>query len=222
MKRYNKNAINILIEQVDATPRISVAFFFKTDKKEKYYGVNSLLARMLLQGTKNYSALQLADMFERECIDISTKSKQDYIKISLSFLNEDFERAMELLNEIITNSTFDDLEKEKLKIKGEIVSDLDNPRIKLYDMFVKKIFREHPYSFTLTRILDDIDKITHDDIKEAYSQLLQANKTISVAGDFKYFECVSIILLLKLFKFIICLFTNVLVFSKIFMSSEFA
>ena len=190
MERYNKNGINILIEQASATPRISVAFFFKVDKKEKYFGVNSLLARLFLQGTKNYSALELADMFERECIDISTKSKQDYIKISLSFLNEDFEHAMELLNEIVINSDFSELEKEKFKIKGEINSDLDNPRTKLYDKFIKTMFKNHPYSYTLTKILDDIDKITKQDIIDAHKLMLNSNKTISIAGDFSDIESV--------------------------------
>ena len=59
MKHYNKNGINILIEKAPKTPRISINLFFKNDKKEKYNGVNSLLARLLLQGTKTKSASQL-------------------------------------------------------------------------------------------------------------------------------------------------------------------
>ena len=39
MKHYNKNGINILLEQMPKTPRMSVSFFFRTDKKEKYYGI---------------------------------------------------------------------------------------------------------------------------------------------------------------------------------------
>ena len=75
MKHYNQNGINILLEKTPKTPRMSVSFFFKTDKKEKFYGINSLLARLLLQGTKTYSASELALAFENECIDITTKAK---------------------------------------------------------------------------------------------------------------------------------------------------
>lgn len=185
MKHYNKNNINILLEKAAATPRMSVSFFFKVDKKEKLYGINSLLARLLLQGTKKYSAAELALEFENECIDISSKAKQDYIKLSMVFLNEDFLRAMELVKDLIINSTFDDWQKEIFKIKGEIVSDLDNPKLKLTDAFIKAIFKEHPYSCTHTKILEDIDKITKEDILNAHKTMLNSFKSIVVVGDYE-------------------------------------
>ncbi len=185
MKHYNQNGINILLEKTPKTPRMSVSFFFRTDKKEKFYGINSLLARLLLQGTKTYNASELALAFENECIDITTKAKQDYLKFSLCFLNEDFNRAMELVKDLILNSTFDDFEKEIFKMKGEIVSDLDNPKLKLTDTFVKTLFKEHPYSSTHTKILEDLDKITKQDIINAHKELFEAMKAIVLVGDFE-------------------------------------
>ena len=184
MKHYQNNGINILLEHAPKTPRMSVSFFFKTNKKEKFYGVNSLLARLLLQGTKTYNANELALAFENECIDITTKAKQDYLKFSLVFLNEDFNRAMELVKDLILNSTFDDFEKEIFKMKGEIISDLDNPKMKLTDMFVKSLYGEHPYSSTHTRILEDLDKITKQDIINAHKELFNCFKSIVVVGDY--------------------------------------
>ena len=185
MKQYNKSGINILLQQAPSTPRMCVTFFFKVNKEEKLYGINSLLARLLLQGTKKYSASDLALEFENECIDISTKAKQDYIKLSLVFLNEDFDKAMDLVCDLIINSTFENLDKEIYKMKGEIISDLDNPKLKLTDCFIKEIFGKHPYSFTITNVLKDIDKITLDDIKRAHQDMLNSAKSIVVVGDFK-------------------------------------
>ena len=185
MHHYNQEGINILLEKTPKTPRMSVSFFFKTDKKEKFYGINSLLARLLLQGTKTYSASELALAFENECIDITTKAKQDYLKFSLVFLNEDFDRAMELVKDLMLNSTFDDFEKEVFKMKGEIISDLDNPKMKLTDSFVKSLFKSHPYSSTHTKILEDLDKIAKKDILEAHKKLFDCFKTIVIVGDYK-------------------------------------
>ncbi|MBQ7287415.1 MAG: insulinase family protein, partial [Candidatus Gastranaerophilales bacterium] len=184
MKHYNKNGIDILLKKTPKTPRISVCMFFKVNKKEKYYGVNSLLARLLLQGTKRYNAIQLNNEFENECNDISIKAKQDYIKASLVFLNEDFKKAIELLKELLVNSTFDDFDKEKFKIKGEIASDLDSPKLKMVDSFIKTIFKEHPYSSTHTKILEDIDKITKEDVIEAHKTMMSSSKTVVVVGDY--------------------------------------
>ena len=50
------------------------------------------------------------------------------------------------------NSTFDDFEKEVFKMKGEIISDLDSPKMKLTDIFVKNLFKELGYTvIKLTR-----------------------------------------------------------------------
>lgn len=185
MKHYNKQGINILLKKMPKTPRMSVSFFFRQDKKEKFYGINSLLARLLLQGTKTHSAKELALAFENECIDITTKSKQDYIKLSLIFLNEDFNRAMELVKDLILNSTFDDFEKEIFKMKGEIISDLDNPKMKLTDTFVKTIFKDHPYSSVHTKILEDLDKIKKEDIINAHKNLFDCFKSIVLVGDYE-------------------------------------
>lgn len=185
MQHYNRSGINILLEQAKSTPRMSVSFFFNINQKEKKYGLNSLMARLLLQGTKKYSASKLASEFENECIDISSKAKQDYIKLSLAFLNEDFNKAMELVSDLIINSTFENWEKEIFKMKGEIISDLDNPKMKLTDMFIKEIFQDHPYSSNLTKILNDIDKIEFDDIKQTHKQMLASLGAIAIVGDYK-------------------------------------
>lgn len=185
MKQIIKNNINILLEEAPNTPRMSVSFFFKINKKEKYFGINSILARLLLGGTKKYSASELALEFENECIDISSKAKQDYIKLSMVFLNEDFNRAMELVGDLIINSTFENVQKEIFKLKGEIVSDLDDAKFKMTDCFIKNIFKDHPYSSTHTKILEDLDKITKEDVIEAHRQLLETFKAIVVVGDYK-------------------------------------
>lgn len=185
MKLHTRKNINILLQKEAKTPRISVNLFFKTNKIEKYFGINTLLARLLLQGTQKNNAEELALEFENNCIDISIAAKKDYIKASLVFLNEDFNKAMELLKDLILNSTFDDFEKEVFKLKGEIISDLDHPKFKLTDTFVKSIYKSHPYSYTHTKILENIDKITKEDILEAHKNLFETQKAIALVGDYE-------------------------------------
>ena len=185
MELYNRKNINILLQKENKTPRMSVNFFFKVNNQEKFAGVNSLLSRLLLQGTKKYSAEELALEFENNCIDISFSAKQDYIKASLVFLNEDFKKAMELLKDLLLNSTFDDFDKEVFKLKGEIVSDLDNPKFKLSDSFVKNIFKNHPYSTAHSVILENLDKIQKQDVIEAHKEMFNSQKAIVLVGDYE-------------------------------------
>lgn len=188
MEHILKNDIDIIINNRKNTPRTCVCFYFATDKPEKYSGTYGLFAKLLLQGTKTKDAKTLAAELESECIDVSIKAKQDYIKVSFLFLNEDFNRAMEYAKDILLNSTFSEFEKEIYKIKGEIKADMDNPRILASDTFVRNMFKGHYYSNTCTKTLEEIDKITKEDIFEVHRQLLSSRKVISIAGDIQNTE----------------------------------
>lgn len=182
MQHIIKNDIDILIKNSKNTPRTSVCFYFAFDMPEKISGLYGLFSKLLLQGTKTKDAKTLACELETNCIDVSIKAKQDYLRISFLFLNEDFDLAMQYAKDIITNSTFDEFEKEIYKIKGEIKAELDNPRMLASDKFIRTLFGNHYYSNSCTKTLEQIDKIQKQDVLDVHRQILDARKVISTAG----------------------------------------
>ncbi len=179
------NNIPLALKQNKNTPRQALCFYFKITTPEKKAGLYSVLNRLFLQGTKNRSAQQLADELDENAIDCYSEMKQDFIRFKLQYLNEDFEKAVEILSDIIHNSTFDDFNKEVLKLKGEIPAEMDDPRSRAMDGFYRAIFKNHPYGHTSTMILNDIDDITKQEVLEAYHNLLEnSSKAISLVGDF--------------------------------------
>ena len=183
MEHIIKNDIDIIINNRKNTPRTCVCFYFGIDEAEKISGTYALFAKLLLQGTKNKDSKTLAKELENNCIDVSIKTKQDYLKVSFLFLNEDFNLAMDYAKDILLNSTFEEFEKEKFKMKGEIKADLDNPRILASDAFIKRLFKGHHYSNTASKTLEEIDKIQIGDIIETHKKILNSRKVLSIAGD---------------------------------------
>ena len=113
------NGIDYIYKRNENTPRMALCLNFLINEEEKLPGIYSLMARLLLQGTKNYTSEQLANEFEKYAIDFSSELFPNYLRIKFVCLNEDFDKAIELMNEVITNSTFNEFEKEKQKLKGE-------------------------------------------------------------------------------------------------------
>ncbi len=183
MEHITKDGLDIILNDRKNTPRTSVCFYFAVDEPEKYSGIYALFAKLLLQGTKTKDAKTLALELEKNCIDVSIKAKQDYLKASFLFLNEDFKLAMQYAKDILLNSTFDELENEKFKTKAEIKEDLDSPRVLASDSFVRGIFRGHCYSNTCSKTLEEIDNVKKDDILDVYNKILNSKKVISIAGD---------------------------------------
>ena len=180
-----KNNIPLIIKENKLTPRIALCLYMGFNESEKYAGEITLTKALLFQGTKTKSAKEIATILDENGIDCYVISSNDYLCFKLQCLNEDFNLALEILNDIIFNSTFEEFEKEKEKLKGECLSDLDSPRITAFDEFFKNVFLNHPYGNVRSKILEQIDNISKDDIKKYYEQILNnSKKNIVVVGDF--------------------------------------
>ena len=195
MELINKEGINILIKNSEKTPRIALVCGFLINKAEKKAGIYSLFTKLLMQGTKKYSNIELLKLIEEKGIEINVRCKQDYLTASVLTLNEDFDLGMEILSDILQNSTFENFEKEVHKLKGEITSDLDHPRLQATDKFVRNIFDGHYYSNTYTKVLENIDNIKKEDVQEILNDILNSKKVISVVGDIEnreaLLECIA-------------------------------
>lgn len=181
------NGIKIVFKRNENTPRSAINIFIDAGiKKEQKAGLASLSGRMLLQGTQTRTAEELAKEIDLYAIDLSADNKQDYTKVKAVFLNEDLGKSMELLEDIIKNSTFENFDKEARKFKGEIEVDLDSPKTKAVDNLVKNLYQGYPYGNSHTVILEEVDSITQEDVKNFYfNNLFSQNICISVVGDFE-------------------------------------
>lgn len=179
-----ENGINLICKTARNTPRIALTCFVKITQTEKIAGIYSMLNRLFTQGTKTRNSEQIAYEVEKNGLDIYSEMKSDYWKFSLLCLKEDFEIAVELLADMMQNSTFETFDKEIIKMKGETVASLDSPAVKARDKFVSTLYKNHQYGNTGSVILQNIDKLCLNDVKDAYDDVfVPAEKVFSVVGD---------------------------------------
>ena len=196
------NGINACVKTNKNTPRIALTLNFSISQPEKIPGEYLLMNRLLLKGTQKYSSEELSAVLDENAIDLSTDMKLDYLRFRFIALNEDFELALSILSDIITNSTFKEFEKERVKLKGELLAELDSAKVKVSDLFSKTIFKNHFYGNSYTTILENIDNVTFDDVKDSYLQILNnSQKTLAVVGDI---ECDNAMMLLNKYLTEIC------------------
>lgn len=181
------NNIKVCVKQNKNTPRVALTLNLSISEPEKFSGEYSLMNRLLLKGTKKYSSEELSTILDENAIDFSTEMKLDYLRFRFVCLNEDFEKALEILREVILNSTFDEFEKERVKLKGELTAELDSAKVKVSDLFTKTIYKNHYYGNSYTKVLETLDKINGDEVKQAYFNILKnSTKTLALVGDVDY------------------------------------
>lgn len=181
------NNIQAIYKQNKDTPRIALSLNFLINEAEKMAGIYCMMGRLLLQGTKTRTSEQLAQELDENAIELSCDMKQDYLRFRFVCLNEDFERSVELMADVIKNSTFEEFDKEKVKLQGEITAELDSAKTKTLDNYYRNLFENHFYGNTYTKILENLDAITKSDVEEAYKKIVDtSHKILSLVGDIDF------------------------------------
>lgn len=179
-----KNNIKVCVKQNKNTPRVALTLNLSIVEPEKISGEYSLMNRLLLKGTKKYSSEELSTILDENAIDFSTEMKLDYLRFRFVCLNEDFEKALEILRDVILNSTFEEFDKERTKLKGELTAELDSSKVKVSDLFTKTIYKNHYYGNSYTKVLESLDNINSEEVKKSYNNILnKSNKTLALVGD---------------------------------------
>ncbi len=181
------NNTEVFCKKAPNTPRTALCFNLKSSKAETIPGVEAIMSRLFMQGTKNRSAEDIANELDSFAIEFTADSRPDFIRLKFLCLNEDFEKALEIMADIIKNSTFEDFDKELVKMEGEIIAELDSPRAKVIDNYYANLFKNHPYGNTNTKILNNIKNITKSAVLETYNNLINTSKkVISIVGDIDF------------------------------------
>ena len=188
-KKYSKlkNEIEFAYKRNPNTPRVALYLNMSLNKDFYNPGVNSLMTRLFMQGTKTRTAQELSEELDKYAIEFTSELKLDYLKLKFVCLNEDFEKALEIFTDIVKNTTFEDFDKERGKLEGEIVAELDSPRAKVIDSFYKNIYESHNYGSTNTIILNNLKNVKKEEVINSYNSILKdSRKVMAFVGDLDY------------------------------------
>ncbi len=185
-KRQLTNGMTLLHQEVAGAPRIAMSIFLPGGNLlESIPGLADLVDRLLLKGTTQRDQEQISIAIDSMTLDLHTDTKRDYSALHATLLEEDLEASLELIADIFFNATFVEFDREKEKVIGEIHMDLDSPKSRSSDLFIRSLFDNTPYGIVSSVILEALPKMTSvDAVQFHYRQIYQPQRAIiSVAGD---------------------------------------
>ncbi len=116
------------------------------DETEDEQGMAHFLEHMLFKGTKKRRSGHIINRLEHVGGELNAYTSKEETVIYAAVLKEYFERAMELVSDIVLNSVFPqkEIDKEVVIILDEIQSYNDSPSELIYDDFEELLFANHP------------------------------------------------------------------------------
>ena len=157
------------------------------DELDHQQGLAHFLEHNLFKGTSKRKAYHILSRLDDVGGELNAYTTKEETIIHASFLKTDFRRALELIYDVLANSTFPEkeLEKEKEVIKDEISSYKDAPGESIFDDFEDHIFRGDPLGRNILGTPESVDKLRRDDILELQSRTYTADRIkLAVVGPF--------------------------------------
>jgi zinc protease len=145
-------------------------------------GLYHFVTQMMTEGTRNYTAQELAHLIESRGIQLSVSPG----RISMSLLSEDLAFGLDILKEILTNATFDPKEMEKVRqqLFARIKNFWDEPNQFSGQLVKEEIYKGHPYGKNMLGTKESIAAITQKDLQSFYQKYISlAGAKMAVVGD---------------------------------------
>ena len=136
------------------------------DEAETEHGLSHLIEHMLFKGTLKRKPFHLLSRMEDVGGELNAYTTKEETCVYASFLKKDYTRAMELISDVLRNSTFpeNELIREKDVIIDEINSYKDAPGELIFDDFEEMIFPNHPIGRNILGSEKSLNAFTRDDL----------------------------------------------------------
>lgn len=181
------NGATFLYTPNSANDIIAISIYAKGGQLlDKKIGTSNLVASTMLKGTKNYSYVELSQVLEDNGIKISPTTSADAFSISVLTTKDEYDKTLELLDEVVNNALFDEVEISKVKSDklNSIKSSKDIPIQRTIEEYRDLIYPNSPYSISAKILEKNIPNITREDIVSYYNNIFNPkNMVISINGN---------------------------------------
>jgi len=183
-----KNGIRV-IHKPSSSEVAHCGFITNTGSRDEFLdenGITHFIEHALFKGTSKRKAYHILNRIDNVGGEINAYTTKENTSIYASFTKTYFERALELLTDILFNSTYpeNELEKEKEVIIDEINSYLDSPYEQIYDDFEEQIFKNHPLGMNILGTEKSVKKINRNKILAFITKHYLTNQIVfSVVGN---------------------------------------
>jgi zinc protease len=193
------NGITVLTIANPTADIVSGRFFMPAGSRweaPEHAGLAQLLTSVLMKGTEQLSALEIADRVESVGAGLGADTTTDYLKLSLKTVKSDLVDIFKLAGEILRTPSFPEaqVELERKLILQAIKSQTEQPFNNAYRQLRTALYGEHPYSRSALGTATTIGQITRQDLVNYHQTHIRPDRLIiSLAGRITPDEAIDLV-----------------------------
>jgi predicted Zn-dependent peptidase len=190
-KRFRlRNGLEVALAEFHDLPLVDFNLIVKSGggaNPPALAGLADMTARMLVEGTKNRSALQIADEVAQLGATLNAASSWDSSVVALTTLSRNLDAALSIFADVAQNPAFD--AKEFGRVRDNLLTAItrrkDSPPMVANLAFSRLLYgSKHPYGWPMTGVDASVKKLQPADLRGFYEARWRPNNAVLiVAGD---------------------------------------
>jgi predicted Zn-dependent peptidase len=144
-------------------------------------GVSHFIEHLIFKGSEHFTAWDIAHLFDDMGADPNAATSREHTVVHARCLDEDVERAFELLAEMVARPTFAELDQEREVVLEEVAMYEDAPVEVIHDDLAAAVFGDHPLGRPIIGHTETLARMDRDTVA-AYHDAHYVNPGIVVAA----------------------------------------
>lgn len=149
-------------------------------------GAINLMTALIEEGAGEMDSRAFAEARDALAADFNFDAGGDSVGISVRFLTENRDQAVDLLHEALINPRFDQdaIDRVREQVLSILRSDEKDPGTIASNAFDRLAFGDHPYGSSGDGTIDTVTALTRDDVVDAHKAALARDRIyVAAAGD---------------------------------------
>lgn len=162
---------------------ISIGSLYENSREN---GMTNFVQEVILKGTKNRSAVEIARDMEAIGGLLGTDATYDFAEVSTVTTADDLDTALDVMSDILLHPTFppEEVEKERQIILAHINLQEDDKFSYTYKNFKAVLYEGHPYAYPVEGTPKTVKAITRDALQEFHTRYwVPSNMILTVVGN---------------------------------------
>jgi predicted Zn-dependent peptidase len=187
----------VITEPLRSVRSVAIGFWIGTgsrDEDDARAGLSHFLEHLLFKGSRSYTALEIAEIFDTLGGELNAATARDYTVVYSRVLDEHLETALDVMTDMVFAPTLVDLDAEREVVLEEIAMVDDTPSDLIHDLIQEAVFGDHPLGRPVIGSAEVISGVTRRSIAAFHRSRYRADKiVVAAAGSIQHERLVSLV-----------------------------
>ncbi len=141
------SGVRIVTEAMPSVRSVSLGFWIGTGsraERDAEAGLSHLLEHLLFKGSSKYGSLEIDQIFDAMGAELNAGTGKETTSVYARVIDQHLTEAFDVMADMVFRPTLKDTDSERAVILEEIAMYEDDPQEKVFDVFGRAVFGDHP------------------------------------------------------------------------------